>query len=182
MSENNHKNRRVGLLFITLEESTLHPKKVSPVLHLEQRPVPQEGEKVSWPGIAMVTVGSKIKENEEEATILVREMCKKFQPMLAYHLIGILIQNGMKQQILFENSQMRIYYLVVSKQTMEHVYPQQKVRIITLTSMNILKLIEVEKEWKHQPHNLKDKIPVFPEVKAAIMKAVNELKLQKNSL
>ena len=161
--------KRVGLLFLTLNTES---QTKSLIAHLARRPEKKDVRKRSWPGIYVVTVGSKVKKGEEPLKVLTRELHRKLGAILAYDLMGILLENGHEDQILFQDDRVTIYGLVVEPYVMLAIHPDNHSgHFKKLDILDLAKLIEVKDKWQDQSRN-EEHIPVHPETRKAIGEAL----------
>ena len=164
--------KRVGLLFLTLNPSS---RTKSVIAHLARRPEKNDGGARSWPGVYVATIGSKIKEGEDALQVLTRELHRKLGGMLAFNLIGILVENGLKNQILFQDDQITIYGLVVEPYVMQAICPGNGPKPFKeLDIANLSQLIEIKEKWEDQSRQNEEHIPVHPETKLAIGEALKK--------
>ena len=159
---------------ITLHECEKCPGKKTPILHLEKRlPDNSSGKTIDWHGIIMPTIGAKVGPEMNELVALVTESTKRFGPFLTNTLMAILLNGGAENKILFRDDELTVYGLVVPDEIIELVTPRRiKEKLFQLTRDSLTQLIDVRAEWKHQPHNTRGKIPVFPKHRQAIAEAM----------
>jgi hypothetical protein len=122
----------------------------------------------------VVTVGSKVNQGEDPLKVLTRELHRKLGMGFAYDLMGILLENGHADQILFQDDQITIYGLVVESYIMQAIHPDnQGGHFKRLDIADMSKLIEVKNKWEDQSKN-EEHIPVHPETKKAIGEALKK--------
>ena len=167
------KSKRAALIFIVLEPTEENPHKKRPALYFEKR-LPHDGnDNTSWHGVIFPTVGGKVMPNENPIVMLIGELRKKFGDFLTNNIFSIIMENGVNRLILFQDSEITIYGLVVPNGTMDLIRPHKlKEQLFRITRDNMSQLVDVRNEWKHQPFNTKGQIPVFPKHRKAIAEAM----------